>query len=440
MRWALKNLDKILFSATVLLVAFAVGVAVAEFKLFPYPMVRAATKSARDLYRNWPSYFGEEPTKFLQQARYEGNGVIRHDAQRADPGLTFMTGLFDLQPSAQIIDMEGTVVHRWVPDFDQIWYESGVDFSGQTLPFNTWDGEIHGAMALPNGSIVVNYSDTLVRLDKCSQPEWVLPYRTHHSVFLSEDGTFWFPSSEVVVTKEELPKGTRRPYTKEYALQVSASGEILQKIPLDDMLIDNGLEAVLLPTGTDLVSNTSPDFTHLNDIEVLQSADADSFPLFEAGDVMASYRNHNMIFVFDPVSRKVKWYEFGPWLRQHDPDFRPDGTIAVFNNCRDHTQDGAVFGGSSIMIHDPVTRETRLLYQQTPETPFYTDSQGKHERTPRGNQLVAETKAGRVFEVTEQGELVWEFINRFDADRVAQVTQADRLPADYFSVEDWSCN
>ena len=436
----LKNLDKIFFGLMIVLLAFAVGIAVAEFKKVPYPMVRSAVKSARDLYNNWPSYFGQEPTKFLQPSRYEGEGVTKHDPQRADQGLTFLTGLFDMQPSAQIIDREGNVVHRWVPDFEQIWHNSGVDFSDRSQPFNAWDVAIHGALALPDGSLLINYNRTLVRLDKCSRPEWITRHRTHHSVFRSEDGTFWFPLMEFTRDRDKLPKKIKPPYIKEYALQLSETGEVLQQFDLDQILIDNDLEAVLLTTGTEQVSNSVADFTHLNDIEVLQSEDADAFPLFEAGDIMVSYRNHNLIFIFEPETKTVKWYQFGPWLRQHDPDFLPDGTIAVFNNRRDHTQDGAVFGGSSIMIHDPVTRETSLLYEQTPETPFFTDVMGKHERTPNGNLLVVETKAGRIFEITDQGEIVWEFINRFDADRIAQMAEATRLPNDYFTVEDWSCN
>lgn len=62
-----------------------------------------------------------------------------------------------------------------------------------------------------------------------------------------------------------------------------------------------------------------------------------------------------------------------------------------------------------------------------------------HQRQPNGNELIAEAHAGRVIEVTPSGEIVWEFINRYDAETVAIVTGATRYPYDYFTVTDWSC-
>ena len=47
---------------------------------------------------------------------------------------------------------------------------------------------------------------------------------------------------------------------------------------------------------------------------------------------MISLRNYNLLFVVDPDTWKVKWYQIGPWRRQHDPEFNGDGTITVFNN------------------------------------------------------------------------------------------------------------
>jgi len=56
----------------------------------------------------------------------------------------------------------------------------------------------------------------------------------------------------------------------------------------------------------------------------------------------------------------VKWWRTGPFLRQHDPDFLPNGHILVFDNRlggRDHR-----FGESRIVEIDPKNPEsiTRL--------------------------------------------------------------------------------
>jgi hypothetical protein len=35
--------------------------------------------------------------------------------------------------------------------------------------------------------------------------------------------------------------------------------------------------------------------------------------------------------------------------------------------------------------------------------------------------------------------VVWEYLNRYDADDVAEIGEARRYSADYFHVKDWSC-
>jgi len=50
-----------------------------------------------------------------------------------------------------------------------------------------------------------------------------------------------------------------------------------------------------------------------------------------------------------------------------------------------------------------------------------------------------ESDAGRVFEINPAGDIIWKFINRYDADHVAYVNDALRYPPDYFKVGDWSC-
>ncbi|MGH6947984.1 MAG: arylsulfotransferase family protein, partial [Kiloniellales bacterium] len=424
----LRHLDKVLFALALGVLVFAYGVAVGKYDLFPYEMLNKSADAASDLYRNWKSYALIEPTKYLHPARQPGAGVTIYDPERAYAGLTFMTGLFDREVALQIVDMQGAVVHRWIPDLDRI--SGGVDGelpAGSEYPFNKWDTEVHGAWVLRDGSVVFNYFATLlVKLDKCGNPLWIRPYVTHHSVFRSEDGSFWMSKRSYVAEGGPTPPMIVPPFKQESALQVSPDGEILREIPLARLLIDNGMEGLLFPTGTASVRNPHDDFLHLNDVEVLQSADAASFPMFEAGDVMVSLRHLNLVFVFDPDTLRIKWHQTGPWLQQHDPDFLPDGTISIFNNRRDHTRTGSVLGGSNITVVDPASHETRIAYEGSPEKPFYTDEMGKHQLLPNGNILIAESYGGRAFEVDEKGEIVWEHINRVDDTHIAEFQEATR--------------
>jgi hypothetical protein len=77
----------------------------------------------------------------------------------------------------------------------------------------------------------------------------------------------------------------------------------------------------------------------------------------------------------------------------------------------------------------PGTREIETLYQSDDRNKFYTPRRGKHEWLANGNLLITETDSGRAFEVTPGGDVVWEYVNRYDADEVGWLTKASRYPA-----------
>lgn len=140
---------------------------------------------------------------------------------------------------------------------------------------------------------------------------------------------------------------------------------------------------------------------------------------------MISLRSLNMIAVIGGEDLKLKWYQHGPWHRQHDPDFLPDGTISVFDNN--------MHGPSSRIIKiDPVTRRHEIVFAGSDEIPFYTWIRGNHEHLPDGNILMTEPQGGRAFEVDAAGNLVWEYRNVFDAQRNLLIGKAMTLPSDYF--------
>jgi len=64
---------------------------------------------------------------------------------------------------------------------------------------------------------------------------------------------------------------------------------------------------------------------------------------------------------------------------------------------------------------------------------------GKHELTERGGLLITEFEGGRVFETDSDGRTIWQYVNRYDAEQVAEITEARIYQSDYFSVSDWSC-
>ena len=67
---------------------------------------------------------------------------------------------------------------------------------------------------------------------------------------------------------------------------------------------------------------------------------------------------------------------------------------------------------------------------------FYSLGAGAQQQLPNGNVLITESQDGRLFEVTLDGRVVWEYLNpgRIDGEEpiVVRFTRAYRVPYDYF--------
>lgn len=437
----MKTLDipKILFYASCAAVIFVYGMVVEAYKVFPYQAINFLYDSAHQVYAEWDTLSRSRPVELLRKARHEGNGVTKFDARAAAPGLTFLTGFFERDNEMRLIRLDGTLIHRWTVRFTEIWPDPSHIRPAETIPAGDWNTDIHGTMVLPDGSVVFNFEYMgLAKVDRCGDVIWTLPKMTHHSVERAKDGGFWVGGRNYEETRSTFPSlGT--PYWEDTLLKVSDDGEVLAEISVPGLFYKNGLQAVLLANGVRLTSVPEVELVHLNDIEELSSAMADKFPQFAAGDLLLSLRTQNLLMVVDPATEVVKWHQTGPWMRQHDADFQPDGTITVFNNNSDDTKTGRIAGGSSIMSVDPKTKKTTVRYPATDSQSFYTQFKGKHQVLDNGNVLITEAEAGRVFEVTRNGDVVWEFIDRYDEHDVSVMNTGQRLPEDYFTVEDWSC-
>lgn len=229
-------------------------------------------------------------------------------------------------------------------------------------------------------------------------------------------------------------------------MKVSADGDVLTEISVPKLFYDSGLQALLTATGHWFRHQMDWDreIVHLNKVEELPSAIANDFPMFEAGDLALSIRELNLVMIISPHTREIKWWHIGPWLRQHDPEFIPHGKLLVFNNniypaLLDSVSDGNRNNVSNIIEFDFAADNYRIVYGERKGQTLLTTLRGKHELTRRNGLLVTEFEGGRVFETDVTGHIIWEYINRYDADEVAAVSEARLYPVDYFHVADWSC-
>jgi hypothetical protein len=160
--------------------------------------------------------------------------------------------------------------------------------------------------------------------------------------------------------------------------------------------------------------------------------------VFKHGDVMISLRNINTVVVFDPDTLKIRHVMTGTFLRQHDPDFIDGNTVSLYDNNNlildrfDNTSGSPILDQSSRIIKILATSaDVSVLYEGTPTQPFFSNIMGNHQILENGNILIAETRAGRAFEVTSDGTLVWEHFNIIEPGLLGIVEDAQRLPPDF---------
>lgn len=423
--------------------AFGLGLHTAATQNSLYRLIIDARDAVRDAVTGIEQTAVFVPGPFLQPARRPGDGVTVN--QVGDDGaLVLMAGLFENGNQLRLVRRDGSVVARWPVRFSELLPTTD---HMRDPPATDWNVDTHGALALPDGSVVFNFEYAgLVKLDRCGRVAWTLAHPTHHSVERAEGGGFWVPG------QRHVPEGTWRlppfppPYREDLILRVSAEGEILTEISVPELMYANGLEPLLTATGHNFGADFEWDeeLVHLNKIEELTADRAGAFPGLDAGDLMLSLRDHNMLLAVDPRTSRVKWHQTGPWRRQHDPEFAPDGTVVLFNNAtyQNHElyADESPHGhASSIQRVDPSSRRVETLYGARPDQRLLSIIRGKVDLLAEGGLLITEFEGGRVIETDAKGETVWEYVNRYDESRVAEITEARLYPEGYFTVGDWSC-
>lgn len=364
-------------------------------------------------------------------------GATTFESDAVQPGLTLLSTFLpelDWRPGVRLIDESGAVLHVWDTNPEKIWPEREAHFAAKEATY------VHGIHLLPNGDVLFNIDyEGMVRMDSCGAVIWKTEQKTHHSLSPDEDGNFWVSSFVSQADPEYMLRypGLIAPIIEEHALLVSPDGEILKDINILDVVYKNNLQRYLWK----ISKRQRNDLVHLNDIEALSSAMANEYPLFDAGDIVISLKFMHTVFVMDPDTGVVKWHESDRISHQHDPDFIGDGWIGVFDNNPDFTTRGNMLGGSRIIRFKPETGAADVVYPKVDSERFFTQAAGKWQALENGNALITEAQAGRVFEATPDGRIVWQWVQQTDdAGLVPEITEGSRYAITPEQVSQWACS
>ncbi|MEM7709714.1 MAG: arylsulfotransferase family protein [Pseudomonadota bacterium] len=299
------------FLVSLAVIATIYGTVSSWWGWFPAPQIGLAHRTYLDLRDNWRNDFGLEPTRHLVPPNDSGafpaeRGYTRIEGRERQPGYVLVSGLSDDQETSfhvvRMFDTEGREVHRWPIHYPR--------FDPDTPPQNVM---LHGMEVFEDGSLVVTFDtgNAIARVDACGEEIWSVRGGFHHSISRDEAGGIWTWLGEDMV-RLDAETGEKTFHLRLQADVIAADDG--EQRAIFDMRTREPLDG----TGG-LVYLYDP--FHPNDVEELSSEMADAFPMFEAGDLMFSLRELNLVAVVDPSTGILKWWRHGPWLKQHDPDF-----------------------------------------------------------------------------------------------------------------------
>jgi len=142
---------------------------------------------------------------------------------------------------------------------------------------------------------------------------------------------------------------------------------------------------------------------------------------FRPGNILVSARNLNTIFVIEKESGEIVW-QFSDGLdHQHEAVMVGDGAVGeglimVFNNGLDNLY---AYRQSRIQAIDPVAE--KVVWEYSSED-LFSSIGGIVQPLPDGNVFVTSSHGGRAFEMTPDGEIVWQWVPPYRPMRVERVS------------------
>ncbi len=345
------------------------------------------------------------PVDQRTQAR-RGTGLIAWDPTKTSDGYTLFAPLGGA--SAYVISMEGESVHTWdiaaisgtrgmgyayllengnlfvvghsFTDDAPVWLRKGgflmeVDWQGNVLWQRDEPDQHHDARLLPNGNVLVLCTEVI-------------------------------PAEVAAQVQGGLPPVVEGEMWSDWAKEMTRKGDIVWEW--------HAWEHLDPETDHINAQDLRDEWTHGNSIEQLPN-----------GNVLLSFRNINTIGIADRESGEFVW-KFGPpaLAQQHCASYLPNGNVLVFDNGAHRLNTSLPF--SRVLEINPETNGIVWQYMDASVMEFFSPLISGAQRLANGNTLIAEGNHGRMFEVTADKEVVWEYVNPF-FNKAAIVGESNRV-------------
>ncbi|MHC5307957.1 aryl-sulfate sulfotransferase [Bartonella sp. LJL80] len=327
--------------------------------------------------------------------RRRKTGLTAIDRSKTAGGFT----LFAPQTSdgvVYLVDIEGNVAHTWKMPVragrDAVLLKNGnLGYNGSLInspaPYPAWPlwkgGDFYEAT--PDGDVVWQFQDP-----------------THHH------DARWLDNGNLLY-------GAVEPMSKELSARVSGGDP---RRNAEDGIVYGDVVKEVNRAGELVWRWSAAEHLAPEDYPVHPIFDNRHWPLINGlgetrdGLVLMSLRVTSGVIAVDKKTNKVVW-RIGPDIlaQQHTPVEMADGSILVFDNG--NIRSGVTSPHSRAVQINPLTGETVWEYTDPVRPSFFSPYMGSAQRLWNGNTLICESAFGRLFEVTPDGTLVWEYVIPF---------------------------
>ena len=410
----------------------------------------------------------DHPPVYWNPVRDDGIGVVAYDAAKADNGLTLFSS--GKGRDVYLIDMQGKRVHTWTVPYetiqpvlkgtlpidrmaalsqnacessspDVLWLPKMVPLQDRPPNIGLNISALH---LYPDGSLLVLYMEGgaaymgggLAKIDKDSGLLWKYDgMLTHHDLTVGSDGKIYVLGKiidpDIPPASDENQVHSR---VHDYVVILSPEGRELKRVSIlnafNKLLKENPHPQT--PFEREKFSDDDP--FHANTVELIPMEMDEKYPMVQAGNLLLSFRALNMLVILNPDTESLTWASYGPWHRQHSPRLLKDGSIVLFDNA------GNIMNAatSRVLRIDLNTSGILWHYDGEPNRILDSETYSSVEPLPNGNILVTETMGGRIFEVTSEKDVVWDYrsVERAKGDFSAPDMAAALFAAHRYRVED----
>ncbi len=318
------------------------------------------------------------------------HGVTHHEPARARPGYTLFAPMYGR--NVWLIDMWGAIVQRWQTEnqpgnYGELLPNGNLLFAGRTVP-----------PAIPE---FAGNGGQIVELDWDGRTVWEYrdPWLSHCFAPLL-NGNLLVAKWRAVPREIAARVRGGQPGTE---LRGDMYGEAVQEIDRNGAVVWEWLTFEHLDPERDAIGPFHPRdrWTNLNALTEMPD-----------GRILVSFRCIDTIAIVDRRTGNIDW-RWGPGeiAGQHHPTWLENGNILVFDNGAHRAYTTIDF--SRVLEVDPRTGTIAWEYKDNPVYDFNSFICSGAQRLDNGNTLICECTKGRLFEVTREGDLVWEFASPF---------------------------